>query len=317
MNTDLCGVDNYIIYSYININLISADYDHRNNNDQFNTEDNSFENTDGVQICFAHRNEEGSIYEADDASNITNINCEEFLSRFECQTSQNHNNYFSNDITVSTSDIHEQRANVGEITTYCEAANPDIKLAQDLRVWAVKRNVTLNALTELMAILRGHNHKYLPMYAQTLLRTPRNTALLIRELEGGGQFWYHGILSGLKSTLSTEILETMSDIIEIDVFFYGFSPYNSIRRILWPIAGCIAGNKEVFIIAIWCGESKCPPNLDAYLDDFVNEVIELRNGFNIENRYYKLKIRNIIADAPARAWLKCVNQHGSKFACER
>ncbi|XP_011141701.2 uncharacterized protein LOC105184540 isoform X2 [Harpegnathos saltator] len=109
----------------------------------------------------------------------------------------------------------------------------------------------------------------------------------------------------------------MSDTIEIDVFFDGFSPYNSIRRILWPIAGCIVDNKEVFIIAIWCGESKCPPNLDAYLEDFVNEVLELKNGFNIENRHYKLKIRNIIADAPARAWLKCVNQHGSKFACER
>ncbi|EFN83039.1 hypothetical protein EAI_10596, partial [Harpegnathos saltator] len=133
----------------------------------------------------------------------------------------------------------------------------------------------------------------------------------------GGQFWCHGILSGLKSILSTNILKRMSDTIEIDMFFDGFSPYNSIRRILWPIAGCIVGNKEVFIIAIWCGESKCPPNLDAYLEDFVNEVLELKNGFNIENRHYKLKIRNIIADAPARAWLKCVNQHGSKFACER
>lgn len=39
--------------------------------------------------------------------------------------------------------------------------------------------------------------------------------------------------------------------------------------------------------------------------------------YSIDNKYYKLKIRNVIADAPARAWLKCVNQHGNKFACER
>ncbi|KAM0727557.1 hypothetical protein ACS0PU_005806 [Formica fusca] len=109
----------------------------------------------------------------------------------------------------------------------------------------------------------------------------------------------------------------MSDVIEIDVFFYGFSPYDSIRRFLWPIAGCIAGRNEVFIIAIWCGETKCPSNLDAYLEDFINEALEIMNGFNIEDRCYKPKIRNIIADAPARAWLKCVNQHGNKFACER
>lgn len=166
--------DNYIIYSCINVNLIFPDYDHRSNNDQFNTEDDSLKSTDGVQVYFAHRDEERSVYETDDVSNTTTINCGEFLSRFRCQTSQNYNNSFSNNISVSTSD--------------CETANPDIKLAQDLRVWAVKRNVTLNALSELMAILRRHNHKHLPMYAQTLLRTPRSTALLIRELEGGGQF---------------------------------------------------------------------------------------------------------------------------------
>lgn len=188
---------------------------------------------------------------------------------------------------------------------------------QDLGVWAVKRNVTLNALSHLLKILKKYNHKFLPMCAQTLLKTPKSTILLIKELICGGKFWYYGIVSGLKTVLSKEILETMSDVIEIDVFFDGFSPYGSIRRCLWPIAGCIADRNEVFIIAIWCGETKCPSDLDAYLEDFINETLELMNGFNIENRCYKLKIRNIIDDAPARAWLKCVNQHGNKFACER
>jgi len=260
------------------------------------------ENIDGVQID----------------SQIVNINCGTFLSHFEYGALQNHNNSYSNNITVSASDtLYEQRTNVGEVITHCEAVNPDIKLAGELRAWAVKRNVTHNALSELLAILKRHSHKNIPMNAPTLLRTPRSTTALIRELEGGGQFWYYGIISGLESIFSTDIFETMSNILEIDVFFDGFSPYKSIRRILWPIAGCIAGSRKVFIIAIWCGESKCPPNRDAYLEDFVNEVLELRNGFTIGNRHYKLKIRNIIADAPARAWLKSVNQHGSKFACER
>lgn len=165
----------------------------------------------------------------------------------------------------------------------------------------MKRNVTLYALSDLLKILRNHNHKFLPRCAQTLLNTPRSTVSLIRELESGGQFWYYGILSGLKSVLCEEILESLSDIIEIDVFFDGFSPYKSIRHFLWPIAGCIAGRNEVFIIAIWCGETKCPPDLDAYLEDFINESLELINGFSVKNRRYKLKIRNVIADAPARA----------------
>jgi len=53
------------------------------------------------------------------------------------------------------------------------------------------------------------------------------------------------------------------------------------------------------------------------LEDFIDETQELMNGFTVQDKYYKLKIRNVIADAPARAWLKRVNQHGSKFACER
>lgn len=83
----------------------------------------------------------------------------------------------------------------------------------------MKRNVTLYALSDLLKILRNNNHKFPPLCAQTLLNTPRSTVLLIRELEGGGQFWYYGILSGLKTVLCEEILEALFDIIEIDVFF--------------------------------------------------------------------------------------------------
>jgi len=53
------------------------------------------------------------------------------------------------------------------------------------------------------------------------------------------------------------------------------------------------------------------------LEDFIYEIQELMNGFTVQDKCYKLKIRNIISDAPAKAWLKRVNQHGSKFACER
>lgn len=233
------------------------------------------------------------------------------------QNQENSYNILNTSIDTTNKTLHEEENNVEDVINHSECTNSDLKLIEDLRMWAVKRNVTLHALSHLLKILKKYNHDLLPMCAQTLLKTPRNTLLLIRQLEGGGQFWYHGILSGLKTVLSKEILETMFDIIEIDVFFDGFSPYNSIRRFLWPIAGCIAGRHEVFIIAIWCGETKCPRDLDTYLENFINESLEMMNGFNIEGKYYKLKIRNVIADAPARAWLKCVNQHGNKFACER
>lgn len=310
-----------IMLTYLHINiiifLISAGHDHRNNYAQIIQQDNKethshIESTNTLQICSTFK-EKGSKYKMD---NVSIFNHKEFQSSFG---SQNQSNFSFNNVTVSTSGtcaLYEEKANIKKIL-HDESRNLDFKLVQDLGAWAVKRNVTLNALSHLLKILKKYNHKSFPMCAQTLLRTPRNTLLLIRELENGGQFWYYGILSGLKTVLSKEILKTMSDVIEIDVFFDGFSPYGSIRRCLWPIAGCIASRNEVFIIAIWCGETKCPLDLDAYLEDFINETLKMRNGFNIDENCYKLKIRNIIADAPARAWLKCVNQHGHKFACER
>lgn len=156
------------------------------------------ENTNGEQVCFAVT-QEGSVNEAENISHITNIDGEQSLSHYECLMSHNVNNSFFNNITASINDaLHGQRLNVGEITNY-DVVNTDIELAQNLRVWAVKRNITLNALSELLAILSRYNYKNLPRRSQTLLRSPRNTSLLIRELEGGGQFWYHSILSGLES----------------------------------------------------------------------------------------------------------------------
>jgi len=152
------------------------------------------------------------------------------------------------------------------------------------------------------------------------LKTPRNTTSLIKNFKADEEFWYHGILSGLKTVLCKELENALSDIIEIDVFFDGFSFYNSIRRFVWfqSIAGSIVGRKEVFIIAIWCKKTKNQSDLDAFLEDFIYEIQELMNGFtSIQDKCYKLKIRNVISDAPARAWLKRVNQHSSKFACER
>ncbi|KAK3922329.1 Cobyric acid synthase [Frankliniella fusca] len=51
--------------------------------------------------------------------------------------------------------------------------------------------------------------------------------------------------------------------------------------------------------------------------EFIKEVKQPRSGFVFKEFQLKLKIRRFIADAPARIWVKNVNQHGSYFACER
>ncbi|XP_034240385.1 uncharacterized protein LOC117644849 [Thrips palmi] len=103
----------------------------------------------------------------------------------------------------------------------------------------------------------------------------------------------------------------------MDVFGDGISPFKSVKRHLWPLAGCLVGQNTPFVIAIWCGPTKDPQSVDEYLHDFIEEFKILRDGFSFLNRNLKLKIRFFIADAPARAWIRKVNQHGSYYSCER
>lgn len=57
------------------------------------------------------------------------------------------------------------------------------------------------------------------------------------------------------------------------------------------------------VVAIWCGKQK--PNLNEFLRPFVDELnVLLANGIRINNHELKVIIRCIIADSPARAFLK-------------
>lgn len=198
----------------------------------------------------------------------------------------------------------------GEIDDFQQ--DSDSVLKSDLTLWSLQHKIGRNALTDLLEILRNNNHPTLPKSSKTLLKTPRSTVNFIKKI-GGGIYWYYGILNCLKCRLRT----VSGKIIEMDIFADGVSPFKSVKRVVWPICGCLVDSNDIFIIAIWVGQTKEPGDLEAFLEDFIKEAEELVQGFIHEGEEYALKIHNVIADAPARAWLKNVNQHGSYYACER
>lgn len=54
------------------------------------------------------------------------------------------------------------------------------------------------------------------------------------------------------------------------------------------------------------------------MEQFVSEANELiKDGVILDGKKYALKISVVIADAPARAFLKCCKHPGGFFACER
>jgi len=198
-----------------------------------------------------------------------------------------------------------------------EDKSPDSALKADLVVWALDNNIGRNALTDLLHVLRENNNSGLPKCSKTLMKTPRSTVHFLKKL-CDGIYWYYGILKCLSPRLTESFLKKLScDTIIIDIFIDGVSPYKSVRTVLWPICGCIVGTKDIFVIAMWCGTKKEPSDQNIFIEDFIKEAEMLMEGFSFEGLHLKLKIRNIIADAPARTWIKKVNKHGSYNACER
>lgn len=96
--------------------------------------------------------------------------------------------------------------------------------------------------------------------------------------------------------------------------------FNNSEMQLWPISIKIFHANYVskpFVIAIYCGDSK-PQSSVTYLNDFVTEATNLiNNDIEIYGKKYSFEIMAIIADAPARAFIKCCKPPNSFYACEK
>lgn len=71
------------------------------------------------------------------------------------------------------------------------------------------------------------------------------------------------------------------------------------------------------VIALYFGDSK-PSSTEDYLKDLIIERNEyILNGITLNEVNYSFKIMCVVADAPARAFIKCCKSPGGFFACER
>lgn len=71
------------------------------------------------------------------------------------------------------------------------------------------------------------------------------------------------------------------------------------------------------VVGIFYGKSK-PVNVDSYFKDLIDELLLIKNaGLLINGKNYSAKLCRIIADAPARAFLKQCKLHNSYAGCEK
>ncbi|XP_054723470.1 uncharacterized protein LOC129233475 [Uloborus diversus] len=196
-----------------------------------------------------------------------------------------------------------------------------------LRNWAKKFNIPNNATTELLHNLKPYLPN-IPLDARTLHKTPRS--LNVQNC-CGGSFIYFGILSNILEKASSGIVSSNYPIIEnlksavnpniftISVNVDGLPVNKSNTKTFWPILGILdqAIDKVPFVIGLFHGESK-PQNSNDFFDSFVKECTILEEkGIIFNDKKYVFRISCFIADAPARAFLKCIIHFNALQGCEK
>lgn len=211
---------------------------------------------------------------------------------------------------------------VTDNTNQEDVAHPNLSVG--LASWSVAHNITHNALSDLLKILKPHiPNERLPLDARTLLRTPRNITL---KSVKGGKFYYFGMQSsilkyccqGLNNFRFPCMSKYDETFLTISINTDGIPICKSSNTQLWPILVRLdQSNLPPFVAGIFCGETK-PGSIIEYLSEFVNEAKLLEDvGLNVHGKKYCIRISCVIADSPARALVKCIKGHTGYHSCER
>jgi hypothetical protein len=197
----------------------------------------------------------------------------------------------------------------------------------ELAHWAKYHNIKHVALNDLLKLVREWLSKdCFPKDSRTLLKTPRNVNLT--EI-GGGQLYHFGIANCVRQALlsGTRIFvlpdhthfDGLENLITITIGIDGLPISKKSNFQFWPIMCCVdqAVDSSVYLISLFYGQTK---TLD--IGEFLTPLIEEMRRIEIEGILFNgvcfnLRIRCIVADAPARSFIKCTKNHNAYYGCER
>ncbi len=191
-----------------------------------------------------------------------------------------------------------------------DAFNDSSKTVEEVKLWSVTHNITRSACGDLLKILKKHAcFESIPSDPRSLfssINQPTFTKI------GDGQLAYFGIE---RSITKLSKLFQDNETIKIQINIDGLPLHKSTNCQFWPILGSLYGHKHVFVIAIYCGNSK-PSSLEQFLEEFVDEATKLeRQGFTSNQRHYDFCISQLICDAPARSFITAIKNHSGYYSC--
>lgn len=109
-----------------------------------------------------------------------------------------------------------------------------------------------------------------------------------------------------------------NQLISLTVGIDGLPVNRSNKKQFWPILGVVdqALCATPFVIGLFYGYSK--PTDCRYLEPFIADCKVLEQaGICVKNVKYSFRVSRILADAPARSFLKGIKGHTSYYSCER
>lgn len=192
-----------------------------------------------------------------------------------------------------------------------------------LRKWATDNQITHHALGDLLIHLRNWlPNDGFPKDPRTLLKTPRSVDT-ISVLNG--EMFHFGLavhivryLENLSKQSNEELHHMAHFGINISIGIDGLPVSKSSDVTFWPILGYINNcRSNVFIVSLFSGKTK-PGCFNEFLGPFVTEMSLLETtGVEFENVKYEIRLAKIVADAPARAYIKQTKGHTGYYGCER
>ena len=228
--------------------------------------------------------------------------------------------------TIESIDVESLSGDSSDESDISEEIEPDIEnkekeLSFDLGMWAASFSITMVAVSSLLDILRVL-HPSLPKDPRTLLKTPRTST--VKTIEGGSYFHF-GIVKSLQHINLLPHFFTSSETLSISlqINIDGLPLQKSSTQQFWPILGrvSIPFSSNPFLIGLFCGQSK-PVNLNEYLKDFIEEMLELEKGpvkIDVDGKKYSVNIgiSCFVCDTPARAYIKQSKGHTGYYSCDK
>ncbi|XP_053674054.1 uncharacterized protein LOC128724352 [Anopheles nili] len=196
----------------------------------------------------------------------------------------------------------------------------DMSLKDCFRHLAVAHQLPRSVVNMMLAILRKKLDLNHPKDARTLIGTPTRVSSQVVPIRRG-DFWYGGLKSVLIKYVKPATVSNISAPEEtqfsLDVSNDGLPWNKSGPTQLWSILMKVVELPKlpIMTVATFSGTAK-PASIEEFLRPLVDELNEIQQGgLSVGEKTLNFKVRNFLADSPARSFIKATTSFNGMHGC--